>query len=91
MTVLPCSVCGCMPSVEVDQMARSMTDRTIVPNYYYVCLPCEAKYMNVEGAAFRTFPWCNENDAIDEWNSLVESENSLYIPECRNKYQLKLL
>lgn len=75
----PCSTCGNPPKLHVWRYSKSLMDpHTIVDHFTYQCDDCDRKHGNSPGACYQTFPWADINDAVEEWNSIVELEMSWY-------------
>ncbi|MAO65067.1 MAG: hypothetical protein CL666_08705 [Balneola sp.] len=91
--IKPCFICRNKPELLVRKFAKTIKDSTIVPHYMYQCSHCEERYWDDReaGVCYQTFEWHTEEEAREEWNGIVDSENSWYIPEYRNNFQLKII
>lgn len=84
-----CSTCLQMPVLHRRYYGRTFTDPTVVTHYSYRCDSCTIKYMNMDkGTCHHTWEWHTEDEALNEWNSIVDSNNSWYTKEYQRNHPL---
>ena len=79
-----CALCSCLPKLHIRNYAKTINDNTIVSHYLYQCDDCTLKYLEKEGVCTQTFEWHTEDKAREEWNGIVDNNNSWYTKD----YQL---
>lgn len=84
-----CSTCHQLPKLHIRHYGRTMTDPTIVSHFMYQCDTCTEKYINVDGTCHSTFEWHTEEKAKEEWNGIVDNNNSWYTKEYQQAHPLK--
>lgn len=91
MILKKCSTCHQLPKLHTRHFGLTMTDATIVHHYTYQCDCCTEKYMNIDGTYHQTFEWHNEEQALNEWNSIVDNNNSWYTKEYKHVNPLQMV
>ncbi len=83
MNIKNCSICDSQPFLDKDDN-----------QFMLVCKKCELDFKNIDnGVCEQTFQWRLKEDAVNEWNSIVDNNNSWYTKEYQRQHpiQTKLL